>query len=140
MGTPTVLKGADLQIYINGRLFGVATGVRWNANDGRHAIFGIDQYTPFELAPGQCTITGSVECIAQRLDGGLEGRGIHAPEDMMMLEKYISIAIIDRSTDSVILAIENAAIDSQSWQAGAKGVVAGSFSFEGMGWTNEAEN
>lgn len=140
MGAVTrTLRGADLQVYINGRLFAVATGVRWTAEDGRHAIYGIDQYTPFELAPGQTTIKGTIDCLRQRLDGGIEGRGIHAPESKIMLEKYFALAIIDRSTDSTVLAIESAAVTSQQWQAVAKGEYTGSFSFEGLGWTSEAE-
>ncbi|WNM70276.1 hypothetical protein [Myxococcus phage Mx1] len=139
MATPKTLRGADLQVYINGRLFAVCTGIRWQADPGRHPIFGIDKYTPFELAPGPSTIRGNIDCLRQRRDGGLEGRGVAAPEHLLLLEKYFSLAVVDRSTDTVILAIEEAAAATQSWQVNAKGDLTGSFSFEGLGWFNESE-
>jgi len=137
MTQPKVLRGADIKVYINGQPIGVATAVRWEASDGRHAIYGIDQYTPFELAPGQTEIKGTVELVRLRIDGGLEGRGIHAPESKIMLEKYFALALVDRSTDTAILVVDNAAVNQQSWQVMAKGEVTGSFTFEGIGWTNE---
>jgi hypothetical protein len=131
------LRGADIQVYINGQPFGVATGVRWQADKGLHSIMGIDQYTAFELAPGAQSIKGTVECLRQRADGGLQGRAVSAPEAQVMLEKYISLALVDRSTDTVILAIEQALVGNESWQVTSKGFLSGSFSFEGLGWTNE---
>lgn len=139
MAQMRTLRGPDIQVYINGKLFAVATGVRWQADPGRHAIYGIDQYTPFELAPGQSRITGAVECVRHRQDGGIEGRGVAAPESQLMLEKYFGLAIVDRSTDTVILAIESAAVGSQNWQVSANGVMTGTFNFEGLGWSNESE-
>lgn len=139
MGQMRTLRGADIQVYVNGKLFAVATGVRWQSDSGRHAIYGIDQITPFELAPGQSHITGAIECVRHRQDGGLEGRGVTAPESKTMLEKYFGLAVVDRSTDTVILAIESAAVSTQNWQVSAKGELTGTFNFEGLGWTNESE-
>lgn len=133
------LRGADIQLYINGRIFPICSAIRWHAATGRHAIYGIDQITPFELAPGQASIKGTVECFRQRKDGGLEGRGVVAPERIILLEKYFSIAVLDRSTDTVIFAIEEAAVGDQDWRVSAKAEMSGSFSFEGIGWTNEAD-
>lgn len=139
MGQMKTVRGADLQVYVNGSLFGVATAVRWSADPGRHAIYGIDQYTPFELAPGQSVIKGTVDIVRQHLDGGIEGRGAAAPERQLLLEKYFSIAIVDRSTDSAILAIDSAAVDSQQWSSQTRGILTGSFTFTGLGWSSEAE-
>lgn len=133
------LRGADLQIYINGALFANATSVRWQASKGLHEIEAIDQYIPFEIAPGQCKITGSIECTRVRQDGGLQGRGVSAAEHNLMLEKYISLAVVDRSTDTVILAIESALVGDESWNTGATSLLQGSFMFKGLGWVNEAD-
>ena len=136
---PKALRAADLQVYINGKLFAIATGLRWSAENGRHAIYGIDQYIPFELAPGTAAIKGTVECIRLRQDGGLEGYGVSAPESKLLFEKYFSLAVVDRSTDTVILAVDEAAIGSQNWQVNAKGELTGNFAFEGKAWSNESE-
>lgn len=139
MGAPRIVRGSDLKVYINGQLYAVATSIRWQINNGRHSIMGIDKITPFELAPGASTISGTIDCERLRQDGGLEGYGITAPQKKMMLEKYFSLAVIDRSTDTVILAIEQAAVGTQNWQVKAKGNVEGSFSFEGMQWESDLE-
>jgi hypothetical protein len=133
------LRGADAQLYINGNIFPICTGVRWRADTGRHAIYGIDQMTPFELALGQVSIKGTVECLRQRQDGGLEGRGVTAPEHSILLEKYFSMALVDRSTDTLIFVIDEASVGGQSWSINAKGQLIGNFDFEGIAWSNEAD-
>lgn len=138
MARAASVRAADLQIYINGTLFGTATGIRWTADEGRHAIYGIDQYTPQELAPGAASIKGSIDTIRLHGAGGLESRGVTAPESIRLLEKYFTLAVIDRFNDSIVLAIDQCAVQNQSWQVGAKGELTGNFSFEGMEWENEA--
>lgn len=139
MGQPQVIRGADLQVYINGQLFAVCTGIRWQSDSGRHAIHGIDQQEAFELAPGPVSIRGTIECVRLRQDGGLEGRGVVAPSRMAVLEKYFSLAVVDRSTDTVILAIEKTSAGAQNWGTQGRGILEGSFTFEGIGFTNEAD-
>jgi hypothetical protein len=138
MSVPKTLRGADLQLYINGRLFAICTGIRFEASAGRHAIYGIDQFTPFELAPGAASIKGTVDCVRIRASGGLEGAGVAAPESLLMQEKYFSMALVDRLTDTIVLQVEAASLDAQNWQVAAKGEMAGSFSFTGLTWVNEA--
>lgn len=140
------IRGADLQVYINGELFAVCTGLRWNTSTGRRAINGIDKMSPFELAPGQTAVKGSIDCLRLRQDGGLEGRGIAAPDlprgtsggSYLLYEKYFALAVVDRSTDTIILAIDNCAVGDQNWNVNAKGMLTGNFSFVGIEWANEA--
>lgn len=132
------LRAADLQVYINGKLFAICTGFRFTEDFGRHEIFGIDQYTPFELAPGQSSVKGSIDCIRLRQDGGIEGYGVAAPQSVRLLEKYFSLAIVDRSTDTIIFAIDDATVSNQTWQVSAKGDLTGSFMFQGITWSNES--
>jgi hypothetical protein len=139
MGQVKALRGADLQVYINGSLFGICTGLRWQSGKGNRAIYGIDQTEPFEIAPGQTYIRGAIESIRLRRDGGYEGRGIIAPHRQVLLEKYFALAVVDRSTDTVLMAIDRVSADNQSWSVSAKQEVSGSFSFEGIGYTSEAE-
>lgn len=137
MARPKVIRGGDLQVYINGKLFGITTSIHWQTDSGHRSIYGIDQYTPFEIAPGQATVKGAIDCYRLRLDGGLEGRGVLAPESKVLLEKYGSLAVVDRSTDTVILAVSGVIVSGQSWSAGAKGILSGSFNFEGTDWIGE---
>lgn len=139
MAIAKTLRGPDIKVFINGRIYAPVTSFRFNTATGRRPIMGIDQGTPFELAPGPQHVTGTIEVLRIRNSGGLEGAGIAAPESLILQEKYFTLTVIDRVTDSVILQIDEAALVDQNWSAVAKGVVAGSFSFEGMSWGNEVQ-
>lgn len=132
------LRGADLRVFINGRIYPWAIAVRWSATTGSHAIGGIDQHTPFELAVGQTTIKGTMDVCRIRNTGGLEGSGIVPTEQNMLLGKYFSLALVDRLSDTVILQIDEAFVTDQNWQTQPRGLLTGAFSFEGIAWTNEA--
>ncbi len=133
--------GAGYKLYINNRIFGVTTGFEWSSEVGRRPIYGLDNVNPFELAPSVNSVRGKVDCVRIRLDGGLEGRGITAgsTDQDIISEKYISIVLIDRLTDTVIFRCDQCAVQSQSWRVDAKNVMRGNFSFLGIEWSNEAQ-
>jgi hypothetical protein len=139
MAIVKALRGADIKVFINGRLYPWIVSARWNASYGRHAITGIDQSTPFELPSGACTIKGTFDVLRIRATGGLQGAGIAPPERKVLQERYFSLTIVDRLTDSVILQIDQAAVTEENWQTAAKAILSGSFSYEGMGWVNEVD-
>ncbi len=132
------LAGAALSIYINGIPFGVATGISWQSSAGRRPLHGIDSVLPYELAPGAQSVTVDIECVRLRGDGGLEGRGLAAPDAKVIKEKYIDILVLDRLTGLAIFRIDQAAVNSQSWRVSEKGVLTGNFEIEGMEWENES--
>lgn len=135
----SALTGASLKLYINNRVFGIVTGFEWTAEDGRRPIFGLDQNVPFELAPGAQTVTGRVDCLRARQDGGLEGKAVVAPDSDLLLEKYISILLVDRLTGSVVFRCQQAAVNTQTWRVETRGVMKGSFTFTGIDWSNESQ-
>ena len=129
--------GSGVKLYINNRVFGIVTSFEWMLDGGRKAIRGIDQTTPFELAPTNSTLRGTINCVKVRGDGGLEGRAISAIESNVLLEKYISILLVDRLSGDVIFRCDKAAVNSQNWRVGAKELLRGSFTFEGLEWSSE---
>ena len=133
----STLAGAGLKIFINNRILGVCTAFEWEADGGRRPIFGLDQVIAFELAPGASTITGRIEYLRLRLDGGLEGRGIAAPDKQILSEKYISIILVDRLTDAVVLKIDNAAVNNQRGNVTSRSLFKGSFTFTGIGFSTD---
>ena len=133
------LRGADIRVFINGNIYAPVVSFRWSASTGREAIHGIDQAEAQELAPGASSIKGTFEVVRIRASGGLEGAGIAAPERRILQEKYFSLTIIDRVTDTVVLHIDEAALTDQNWQTASKNITTGSFSFEGLGWSNEVD-
>lgn len=137
MTSPQAQTFAACKLYINGKPFGVAVSFSWSTNSGRRGLYGIDTPLPFELAPGSQAVTGRIEVIKTRLDGGLEGRGLAAADNSIHLEKYISILLVDRVTDEQIFWCQNAAVNAQAWSVSARGILTGSFDFIGLSWENE---
>jgi len=131
--------GAGLKIYINNRPFGIGTAIEWVSNNSKEEVFGVDQLTPFEIEPTRNSISGSIECTKVRNDGGLEGRGITASDTNTLLEKYISIYVVDRLSGAVIFKCQNALVTNQKWRVDGRGMVKGSFGFSGLNWTGESE-
>jgi len=132
------LRGGDIKVYINGQLFKPVVSLNFSLSSGHHAISGIDYNSPFELAPGPTRIKGSIELLRARMDGGLEGQGVAASHDDILLEKYFTLALVDRITDSVILYVEECVIIDQNWNVPSKNIMTGNATFEGIGWANEA--
>jgi hypothetical protein len=137
MAASSTVRAVDLILYINGKVFGVATSMNWEISTGSKAIRGIDQDFPFELAPGSSMVRGSVECMRQHDDAGVEGFGIVAIQDKLSNGRYFSLQLIDRETDSVVLQVLKASLTSQQWRVQAKGVLTGSFSWEALQYSNE---
>lgn len=132
-----VLTGPDLKLYINNRPFGKAVSVAWRIHNGVHAIRTVDDLLPAELADGPITVSGSVEVIRLRNDGGLEGQGLVALPAEHTLGKYITIHVLDRRSDSIVFQTGKVRVTDQSWQARPRSLLLGTFTFEGIGYVNE---
>ncbi len=132
------LHGPQLKCYVNGKLLGIVTSIEFNVARGFAERSGIDQNTVAEFIPGNVMIAGRISVVRIRGSGGLEGLGLVAFPDKMLLEKYNKIDLIDRSTDKVVFSAINAVITDQSWSVGAKQLMAGSISFRAANYTNEA--
>ncbi len=130
-------KGPDFTIHINGEIFGVSSEVRWRTSTGAKAIRGIDVMIPQEIAPTIAHISGSMNCYRLQDSAGIEGAGIAPVEAHMSRTRYFSIQVTNRVTDTVILSIPKAMCGEQEWTLIANRLLAGSFTFEGIGWSNE---
>lgn len=136
-GLPQVVRSLDCVLYINGRIFGVTTGIDWESSTGAQARFGIDQQTPFEILSTQATIKGTVKCLRQHNTAGVEGVGITPVEDQLSMSRYFFLQLVDRQTDTVILQVPKACMVDQRWSVSTRGIMTGSFTFEGLAWSNE---
>lgn len=131
------LTGANLSIYINGKLFGICESFSYTIDTGRKEIRGIDSLFPFELAPTQVAVTGQMSVFRTANTAGLEGLGIAARDFVLPRERYFSITVIDRSTDSTPFKTDMAAVRHQNWDVAAQGLMRGTFSFVASGYAND---
>lgn len=135
---PRLLTAARLIVSINGVMYGRCGGISWAPVAPKKAARGVDSPLVQEYMPTTIEITGQMTVYRMIGDGGLEGAGIQASQIDISREKYITIQLVERQTDTTVLQINQATVQSQSWNAIAKGVVMGQFSFAGVIFTNEA--
>lgn len=130
--------GAGVKCYINGNLMGEATGFSFSSDTPHRQVRGVDSAEPYELATTITNVRGKVTMIRLSGFGALEGRGITDNFKNLVLQKYNTIELIDRSTNLPIFHCDRAVVMSQSWNVSARGVCSGEFDFEGIEWNNEA--
>jgi hypothetical protein len=138
MAQSKVISAPHLKCYINGKLLGIVTGFRYSVRTGRRGARGIDQNTVQEWIPTTYDVSGQVEIVRQRGTGGLEGPGIVAFSDTILLEKYIKIDLLDRVTDKIVFSAINAVVMEQNWVVGLKNHMVGTFTFEAQDQENES--
>ena len=136
----SVIVSANVGCYVNGGRFGKVKSFSWSSNTPKKAIYGIDSPNPVELAPTTTKVTGQMVVYRLIGDGGIEGAAMATRQGELPLEKYFSLALIVRSTKTVIFEANQCSVISQSWSVPEKGIVTGSISFECISWSNEMRN
>lgn len=134
------LTGANLKLTINNVTIGFVTSFDYSIDYGKQDLRGIDVPFPQEIAPGSQTLRGSIQCLRLRASGALENFGVVANQaptvpgvvSDQIVEKYISLAISERDTGRVVFRCDKATVTSQRWQLASRGIVTGTFDFEGF--------
>ena len=132
MAQSVVLRGADIKIYIGGKLFKGATSVNYTIDYHETEIYGINSSFPQEIAPTRVSVAGSVQGIRVKLSGGLQGNGLRSKINEILHSPYVSLQIKDRHSNDVLLWLPQMKVSSEQFSAQIKGVVRVSFSFKGI--------
>lgn len=138
MAISRLLTGAQVLCYINGGLFGRTAEISWTSNTGRKELRGIDSLEPLELIPTGAAAQGQIKIYKIHKDGGLQGAGLVAHWKDLTKEKYFSIMLLDRVTDTVLFQANRCAVTSEAWNVG-RGYVMVSVSFTVLDWNNETQ-
>lgn len=139
MSKSRLISTAKLVCYINGTACGWVTSFRWDSATPRKPIMALDSSDPYELVVTTTKVGGTVGLVRPIGNGGLEGVGVVAQFHDLVREKYFTLTLVERSTDTVVFRSDYTVIQNQAWDAGEKGLLRGTFSFEGIFWTNEAK-
>lgn len=140
MGLPRLEHGARLLCYINGAVIGAVTNYRFNSTTNRVPIRGIDLLYAQELAAATTEVSGTINLLRPIGIGGAQGIGLVAQASDIPLEKYVTILILDIVNDLPIFKCDLAQVTNESWDVSPKQLMAGTISFSGIAWTNEASN
>lgn len=137
MSKSSVVVAPQVVAYINGKRVGRVFSFRWSSDTPRKSINGLDQLTPQELAPTSARCSGSVGILRTVMDGGIEGLGMTAHSSQVVREKYFSLTLVDRLTDTILFRADKCSVINQSWDVAEKGVVRGMVNWEALEWSNE---
>lgn len=138
MAASRLLTAARVIAYVNGRPYAAVISVKFDSATPKKAAYGIDSGEPFELMPTTTKIGGTMMLLRTVGDGGPEGNGLVAEFSLVPREKYFTLALVDRLTDTLIFRADQCSVLNQSWDIPAKGLAMGSLSFEALTWNNEA--
>lgn len=104
----------------------------------RKEIRGIDTLEIVELAPVGASVRGSLQVYRFHRDGGIEAAGLAATFDSLTREKYASVMVIDRLTDTVLMQVDKFCVQHQNWAITPRSFVIGTVSFTGIDYNNDA--
>lgn len=110
MAQSLVLAGAHIKLYINNKLYKEVQAINLVIDYGENEIRGIDSPWAQEVAPGICSVRGSIQGIRVKMSGGLQGANMRPLFTDIAASPYISIRIQDRSTGEDIVLIPNAKV------------------------------
>jgi hypothetical protein len=132
-----VLTGAHLVLQVNGRTIGRVVGIRWSRKSQVRRAQGIDQLVASELIRTGTVVQGSVTILRTRRDGGAEGAGLVPPIPDQDREQYVSLTLRDRTTDTVVMQVDEALVESEGWTVAPRGLLQAEVAFEGLTVNNE---
>lgn len=124
--------------YINSVPFARCCGLNLDVLTPRKELRGIDTLEITELVPVGASARGSLQIYRMHRDGGIEAAGLAATFDALTREKYASVMILDRSTDTVLAQINKFCVQHQSWAFTPRSFVIGTISFIGLDYNNDA--
>jgi hypothetical protein len=105
----------------------------------RKELRGVDILEPVELVPISLSVHGTLQIYRLHSDGGIEAAGLIATWQKMTKEKYASLMVLDRSTDTVLVQVDKFCVNSQSWRVVPKSFVLGTVSWTGFSYSNDSE-
>lgn len=133
-----LLVSSHIFIYINGVPFGRVASFNFEKATPRKAINVIDTPDNVEMIQTAYNVSGNMTIYKLHADGGIEAAGMVACQEDLTRERYFSILIIDRVTDTVIFESRQCSVEKQSWSLG-RGLIMGQISFSSLSGSGDAD-
>lgn len=132
MAQTVILNGAQIKVYINGKVWKQCQSITYTIDYGLESIYGVDSAFPQEISPGRITVQGALSGVYTNGDGGLQGAEITPRIIQVLYQPYISLRIKDRKTDKDIFFCPQIIVSNENTSVNAKGTVKVSFNFRGI--------
>lgn len=137
MADSKIVTGARVVVYVNGNLFGRVDSFRWAYNTPKKEIRGIDVPYALEFAPTTQEIVATISIYKLAADGGAQGAGMSAEFVSISQEKYFTIQLVERVTDTTIFRSDFCSVQNENWEVSARGLLKGTVTFKGINIGNE---
>lgn len=139
MSTSNLVTTPHCVALINSVPFARCSGLTYDVSSPRREVHGIDVLPPVELIPTSLSIHGTVQMYKIHGDGGNEASGLVATWNSMTREKYFSLLVLDRVTDTVLVQVDKCVVTNQSWVIQPKSFVIGTVAFSGFDYSNDTQ-
>jgi hypothetical protein len=132
MATRMAVNGADIKLFINGKVYNSVQQLSWVVDRGEQEIYGIDIPFPQEIFTTKVSIKGKVSGVRVKASGGIQANNMASLITDIQASPYIDIRVQDRHTGYDLLLLTRAKISSESVEVGAKSVLRYSFEFKAL--------
>lgn len=126
------LTGAEVKIYFNNKVYPYIQAINLSVDYGETENYGIDASHAQEIAATKLVVRGSVMGLRAKMSGGLQAMNMRPLFVDMAPGSYVSIRIVDRSTQEDIVFIPNAKITRENHSIGVKQTYKLNFDFVGQ--------
>lgn len=133
------ITGSRLLCYVNSRLLGTVVGFSWDSVTDKKVIQTLDISIPTEIASTTGMARGTITLIRTIGDGGAQSAGMAAPfQTDLSREKYFTIALVERSTDTTVFKGDACSLEGESWSVDPRGFLVGVVRFLSLTWVNDS--
>lgn len=130
------MTGSRAIIKVNGKLFGFAFGVSYNIQTNYEENWTIDDYTPYELMPTRCMVTGTIGMF--HIPGKGPTKELVQSNILSFLQhRYITIEISDQMTGQKIFKTDRAVITGKNQTLTAGEISNIQLTWKAIGWIDE---
>lgn len=137
MGRAKVVASAAVICHVNGKPYGRVRDFQFTSGTPRKVQYGLDSTEPYELIPTTTKVVGRLTLFRTSGDAGAEGAGMTSRYEEFPREKYFSLMLIERGSDTTLFEARYCSVTSQTWTVPEKGIVTGTIEFEALDWSNE---
>lgn len=132
MAQSVTLKGAEIKVFISGKLYPEVQSITYTIDYDEEEIFGIDSQFPQEIAGNRVKVSGRISGIRIKYSGGLQGSAARVLIKDVLKSPYTSLRIQDRYSNKDIFFLPQMKVTSETLEVAAKGIAKLSFSFKGI--------
>jgi hypothetical protein len=131
------VTGARTILRINGSPVAFAFQISWNVRTDATEIYTIDDPLPWEIAPKQIEVTGTLGLL-QIPGQSPNAMNYQADIGAFLMNRYISIEVKDATTDAILFKAGSAMIVGQQGEINSEQIGRTTLTWRAIGW--QAEN